>query len=276
MGFDALEYYFQSGWQALTGEAALNWTGIVSLLNLTTLIDVVLVLVLLWWVWTKIRGTSLAPMLRKIAAVLLLMFAAKLFGFLAFFYATFAGLIVLLIALGVIYHQDFKKILDSGLSYGNLARKSTLSGDYNVKRFLSELSDTVVSLARSKISALIVVKTETPLGKLADSGTPLYTPFSKEFVWDVFSHRSKLSAGAMIVDNGVIVAGGSTLTVHAPKRFIFNLNNIAIRQAAMAYAALVIITYKDKEEISVLHKNSAYAKLSPKNLDRVLKTILLG
>jgi hypothetical protein len=51
---------------------------------------------------------------------------------------------------------------------------------------------------------------------------------------------------------------------------------MAIQQTALDYAALVIVTYKDKEDVSVLYKKSSYAKLAAKNLDRVLKTILLG
>ena len=276
MGFDALAHYLESGWQALVGEVSLNWSGITSLLNLATVIDILLVLILLWWVWKKIKGTSLARMLPKVTGVLLLMFLAKLFGLLAIFYAMFAGLIILLIITGIIYQQDFKKILDGDQSYNSLTRKNLSNGDYDVKRFLTELSDAAVALAKSKTSALIVVKTDLPLTKLAESGTYLCTPFDKEFVWDVFSHRSKLSAGAMIVDKGVIVAAGSTLTANAPKRFVFSLNNVAIQQAAAVYEALVIITYKDKEDISVLHKNSSYAKLASKNLDRILKAILLG
>ena len=118
--------------------------------------------------------------------------------------------------------------------------------------------------------------TDLPLNKLAEKGTYLYTPFSKEFVLDVFSHRSKLSAGAMLVDNGTIIAAGSTLTTNVPKRFSFSLNNTAIQHVAAQYEAVVIITYKDKEDVSVVHKKSSYTKLAPKNLDRVLKTILLG
>ena len=276
MGFDAIAHYLESGWQALTGEAVFNWASIVSLFNLTTLIDILLVLALLWWVWRKIKGTALARMLPKLTGVLVVMFLAKLLGFIALFYAALAGLIVLLIAIGIIYHQDFRKVIEGDLSYSNLARKNIANGDYDIKKFVTELSDTVISLAKSKTSALIVVKTDVALGKLAESGTYLYTPFTKEFVWDVFSHRSKLSAGAMIVDNGVIVAVGSTLTTIAPKRFLFNVTNTAIQHTATQYDALVIITYKDKEDVSVLHKKSAYTKLSTKNLDRVLKSILLG
>ena len=274
MGFDAIAHYFTSGGQALMGEAALNWSSVTSLLNLATLLDVLLVLGLLGWVYQKIKGTALARMLPKVALVLLLMFLAKLFGLLALFYVTFAGLIILLIATAIIYTADFRKIIAGDL-LNKLSRKNLADGEYDAKKFVSELSDAVALLAKSKTASLMVIKTDLPLGKVNETGTHLYTPFSKEFVWDVFSHRSKLSSGAMIVDKGVIVVAGSTLSTHAPKRFVFSPTNAAILHMATNYDAIVIITYKDKEEVSVLHKKSAYTKLAVKNIDRVLKNILL-
>lgn len=258
------------------GQASFNLSGLASLFNLVTALDIIFLLLLLWWVWWKIRGTALLGLLPKLAVILIIMFIGKLLGFIAVFYAAGALLVMILIASGVIYSQDFKKLLDGNLSYSALTKRSLMSGNYNAKRFLTELSDTVTSLARSKIPALLVVRTDEPLGKLAATGTPLGSPFDKDFVLDVFSHRSKLSAGAMIVDSGVIVAAGSTLTATAPKRFVFNLTNPMIQQAAKNYDALIIITHKDKENISLLHKSGAYTKLTPRNLDRILKPILLG
>jgi len=276
MGFDALAHYFQSGWQSLMGEVVFNWTSVATALNLITLIDILLVTLIFWWAWKKIKNTNLKRLLPKIIFVLFLMFISKLLGLLVVFYAISAGLVILLIATGTIYTADFKKILEGDLDHQQLARKSIFPGEYSAKKFLSELSDTIVLLAKSKIPSLIIVKTDLPVDKLIDNGTALYTPFSKEFVCDVFSHRSKLSAGAIVVDKGVIVGAGSTLITPNPKRFLFNTTNTAIKQTATKLGALVVITYKDREYISLLHKDSVYAKLSTNNLDRILKTILLA
>lgn len=274
MGFDALEHYFSSGWQALSGQANFSWSGIAEIFNLTTLLDILIVLLVLWWLWNKIKRTALSGMIPKIGIVLLVMFLAKLLGLIAVFYTAFVGLLVMLISIGVIYHQDLKKLWDSELAYAVIAKKSVMNGEYDAKKFLSELSETVLTLAKSRTPALLVVRTDIPLNKLIIGSTPLYAPFSKEFVWDIFAHRSKLSSGAMIIDRGIVIAAGSTLSKNAPKRFLFNLNNSAISAAARDHDALIIITHKDKEDISLLHKDSSYTKLSPNNLDRILKTIL--
>lgn len=276
MGFDALAHYFQSGWQEQIAEAVFNWTSVVDAFNLTTLIDILLVAVILYWAWKKVKNTALKKLLPKIVLILFLMFASKLIGLLAVFYAISAGLVIMLISAGVIYTPDFKKIFEGDLGHEQLARKNILPGEYNAKRFLTELSDAVVLLAKSKIASLIVIKTDLPIEKLINNGTALYAPFTKEFVCDIFSHRSKLSAGAMIIDRGVVVSAGSTLTMATPKRFVFTSSNPTIKQTATKYDTLVVITYKDRQTVSLLHKDSVYAKISTANLDRILKTILLA
>lgn len=276
MGIDAIQHYFSSGWQALSGQASFGWSGIAEMFNLITLLDILIVLLILWWVWNKIKHTAVVGMIPKIGIVLLVMFLAKLFGLIAVFYTAFVGLLIMLISIGVIYHQDLKKLWDSELAYAVIAKKSVMNGEYDAKKFLSELSETVITLAKSHTPALLVIRMGAPLNKLIVNTTPLYAPFSKEFVWDIFAHRSKMSAGAMIIDHGVVIAAGSTLTTTAPKRFLFNLNNSAILTVAKEYDALIIITNKDKDDIALLYKDSNYTKLSPNNLDRMLKTILLG
>ncbi|MFH0912318.1 MAG: DNA integrity scanning protein DisA nucleotide-binding domain protein [Patescibacteria group bacterium] len=276
MGFDVIQYYLTSGWRALIGQTTFNLSSLADLFNLVTLLDIVLLLLLLWWAWWKIRRTNLVGLLPKLAVLLAIMFLGKLLGFLAVFYTAGTMLVVVLISAGTIYQQDFKKILDGTLGRQDLAKRNLSSGDYDVKSFLTELGDTVTSLAKSKTPALLVVQMGESLGKMAENGTYLLTPFDKDFVLDISSRRSKLSTGAILIDKGMIIAAGSTLMLTNPKRFTLSLNNAAIQQVALKYEALVIITYKDKEDISLLHKDSAYAKLPSKNLDRVLKSILLG
>lgn len=275
MGFDALGHYFQSGWATLLGGAAFNWTSVAALFNLVTLIDIILVVLVLWWLWQKIKGTALAGLSGKVVGLLIVIFLAKLLGFLALFYIAFAGLIMLLIAASVIYQSDFRKIIEGEGGVAASARRHLASGEYDARTFITELAEAVTLLSKSKIPSLIVIKTDLSLAKLTETGTALNTPFNKDFVWDVFAHRSKLSAGAMIVKRGIIVSAGSTLTASAPKRFVFSPTNAAIQQTATQYDAVVIITYKDKEEVSVLCGKATYTKLAPKNLHRILKTILL-
>jgi len=201
---------------------------------------------------------------------------SKMFGLVAVPILSLTLMVVLLVAAILVYSADLQKIVEGAFISQRVVGRVKNFSDADVNEFIRDLSDTVTALAKLQVSSLLVVRVAKPVSRLIEQGTSLHTPFNREFVIDTFSHRSKLSAGAMIIDRGLIVAGGSTLTVASPKRFPFTLDNPAIRQAATHWDALVIITSKGTDNISLLHKNNTYTKLASSGLERVFKSILLA
>ena len=276
MSAEAIQGYFVDGYRLLIEHAQISINNLSSVSNLVTVLDILLVLCIVSWLWVKIRHTALSRALPNFIILLLLFVVSKLLGLAAVAILSLGLMIVLLVAAILIYGTDLQKIVEGAfISQRAVDRIKTLS-DADVNEFIRELSDTVGILAKLHIPSLLVVRVTKPVSRLIEQGTSLYTPFDRDFVIDTFSHRSKLSAGAMIIDRGLIVAAGSTLTVQSPKRFPFNLANPAIRQATTHWEALAIITSKGTDTVSLLYKNNTYAKLAPGSLERVLKSILLA
>ncbi|MBN2585232.1 diadenylate cyclase [Patescibacteria group bacterium] len=276
MSSEAIQGYFVDGYGLLLEHAQLSIANLASVFNLVTILDILLVLGIVSWLWLKIRHTALARGLPNFIVLLLLFVISKMLGLVAISILSLALMVVLLVAAILIYSSDLQKIVEGAfISQRAVGRIKTLS-DADANEFIRELSDTVGALAKLQIPSLLVVRVTKPVSRLIEQGMPLQAPFNRDFVIDTFSHRSKLSAGAMIVDRGLIVAAGSTLTVTSPKRFPFSLDNPAIRQTATHWEALVIITSKGTDTVSLLHKNNTYAKLATGSLERVLKSVLLA
>jgi DNA integrity scanning protein DisA with diadenylate cyclase activity len=276
MSSEIIQGYFVDGYRLLIEHARLFVDNLASVFNLVTLLDLFLVVVLIGWLWLKVRHTALARVIPNFVVLLLVFVISKALGLIALSIVTLALMVVLLVAAILIYSSDLQKIVEGAfISQRTLTIVKTLS-DADINDFIRDLADTVAILARSQIPSLLVVRVTKPISRLVEQGTPLHTPFSRDFVIDTFSHRSKLSAGAMIIDRGTIVGAGSTLTIASPKRFPFTLDNPAIRQTATHWEALVIITSKSGDTVSLLHKNNAYTKLAVGSLERVLKSILLA
>lgn len=272
---DLIKEYFLTGYNLFLEQINLSFSEVYKTFNLVVVLDILLLFGLFYWIWFKIRGTSLVRVLPGLFGVLILILISKILGLLAFFYALIFLLIVLLVASVLIYGQELQKIVEVSISGSKKQNKIRLLDHHEITNFIKDLTNTVILLSKSKISALLVIKTNKPVGRLIDNGTALRAPFSKNFVVDIFSHRSGLSSGAIIIDNGMIVAVGSTLTDAAPKKFTFSLGNTILKQVALHWEAIVIVTYKNDDYISLLHKDNSYSKLSPSSLERVLKTILM-
>ncbi len=273
---DLIKDYFSSGYNLFLDQINLSLSEIYGTFNLVMAIDILLLFGLLYWLWFRVKGTSLVRVLPVLFGVLILILISKILGLLAFFYALVFLLIILLVASVLIYGQELQKIVETSTTSSKRQDKIRLLDRHEINNFIKDVTNAVILLAKSKIPALLVIKTSKPVGRLIDNGTALKTPFSKELVIDIFSNRSGLSAGAMIIDNGMVVAVGSTLTDAAPKKFTFSLGNTALRQVALHWETIVIVTYKNNDYISLLHKDNSYSKLSLSSLERVLKTILMS
>jgi len=272
---EQISKYFATGYQLFIDQINLSFSEIYGTFNLVIVIDILLLFGLFYWIWFKIRRTSLIKILPGFFSILILILISKILGLLAFFYALVFLLVVLLVASVLIYGQELQKIVEISAS-NKKPDKIRLLDRHEINNFIKDLTNTIILLSKSKIPALLVIKTNKPVGRLIDNGTALNSPFNKNLVIDIFSHRSGLSAGAMIIDNGMVVSVGSTLTDAAPKKFTFSLGNPALKQVALHWEAIVIVTYKNNDYISLLHKDNSYSKLSLSSLERVLKTILMS
>jgi len=273
---DLIKEYFVIGYNLFLDQINLSFSEIYKTFNLVVVLDIVLLFGLFYWIWSKIRGTSLTKVLPGLFGILILILTSKILGLLAFFYALIFLFIVLLVASVLIYGQELQKIVEFSASNSKRQDKIRLLDRHEINNFIKDLTNTIILLSKYKISSLLVIKTNKPVGRLIDNGTALKAPFSKGLVVDIFSHRSGLSSGAIIVDNGTVVAVGSTLTDSDPKKFTFSLSNPVLKQVALHWDAIVIVTYKNNDYISLLHKDNSYSKLSPSSLERVLKTILMS
>ncbi|OGB74511.1 hypothetical protein A2V68_02775 [candidate division Kazan bacterium RBG_13_50_9] len=276
MSFEAIQNYFVDGWQILVDQAQLSVSNFATVFNLVTALDILFLLLILWWLWTKIRKTNLVRVLPAFLALLVILLVSKLLGFIALFYVSAVLLVVLLVAAVLIYNQELQQIVELSLNGRKNEQKVKTLSQHERADFVRELADTIITLAKSKTPALLVIRVTKPISRLVENGTPLYTPLKKEFVLDIFSRRSRLSNGAMIIDNGMVAAVGSTLTLAAPKRFVFSLSNPAIKQVAMHWEAIVVITHKHTDTLSLLHKDQSYSKLTAGSLERVIKNILIA
>lgn len=268
--------YFTDGYQLLSHQLQLSLSNFSSTLNLINILDIALVAIIFWWIWTKIRRTVLTKTIPSFMGLLLIILFSKLFGFIALFYVSLILILIILMTSVLLYNQELQRILENTLDGGRQKNKVRPLGHYELGNFVKELTDTVTILAKSKTPSVLVIRTTKPVVGLTENGTSLRTPFNKEFVLDVFSRKSKLSSGAIVVDNSMIVAVGSTLMATTPKNFVFNLTNPALKQAALHWGAIVIITYRNTDNISLLYKDHSYSKLVLSNLERVVKNILIS
>jgi len=105
-----------------------------------------------------------------------------------------------------------------------LRRGLILLGRYRMMRYIvgdshpvaDKLADAAEALSRECVGALVAIQRETPLDSYAESGERIDAEISAALIRTLFSPRSPLHDGAVILSNGRIRAAGCQLPLGQP------------------------------------------------------------
>jgi diadenylate cyclase len=115
------------------------------------------------------------------------------------------------VALPILFQPELRRALEQ-LGRGRiLAAGAPASATEAQREALAVLAKTAVVLARSRIGALIAIEQATGLRDFVESGTSLESKLSFELLLAIFTPRSPLHDGAVIVKGALIEAAGCFL-----------------------------------------------------------------
>lgn len=253
--------------------AQLFWDSVVSQISLIAIVDVVLVFLLLWWIYRKLRRTDLIKIFPRVFLLLIIMLVARILGLFTLFYVTGAILVIVLLSLAALYAPEIKSALEVARIQLPKGTMPVRVGAGNTQAMIRSIGETFAVLTKAHKPALVVIKADRSLARLIENGTKMGSRVRADLLIDFFANGSTLSKGAAIIEGDRIVAAGSTL-LKKNSRVLFSVTNPAIRRVARDLGAVVIVASKAVGDISVLYQDNMYKGLSPQDLTRLLQTIL--
>ncbi len=255
--------------------AGLFWDGLIAQVSFLAIIDVLLVFGLLWWIYKKLRRTDLIKILPKLFLLLIIMLVARILGLITLFYVTGAVIVIVILALAALYAPEIKHILEESQLIILKDTQSVRTSTGDTQGMIRALGEALAVLVKAQKPALVVIKKEGSLARLIENGTKMNSKVKSELIIDFFANGSTLGKGAVVIEGDRIVAAGSTLLKRGG-RVLFNTSNPAIQRVAKDTGAVVIVANKTVGDIAVLTKDNIYKNLSPRELTRILQTILIG
>ncbi|MDA8344285.1 MAG: diadenylate cyclase CdaA [Thermaerobacter sp.] len=176
-------------------------------------LDILIVAFLFYRTFTLLRGTR-AIQLAK--GILLLVVATQLSGILALSATHFLLQTVelaLLVAVPIVFQPELRRVLEQ------LGRSRIFGGqgflhDLTVEAFQNMLNEVIKAtrvLSNDHIGAIIVMERETGLKDLIETGVSLDARLSWEIIANIFTPRTPLHDGAVVVRGDRIVAAACFL-----------------------------------------------------------------
>ncbi len=168
-----------------------------------------------------------------------------------------------------------------------LRRGLMVLGRYRILRFFvhephhpvaDKLADAAEAMSRDCVGALIVIEREATLGAFIETGEPIDAEVSSSLLRALFSKRSPLHDGAVILHNGRISAAGCQLPLGPPPEG--NSMHMGMRhRAALAMSdetdAVLLVVSEETGRIS-LAVGGRLEAVPRENLSRKLAGLLTG
>ncbi len=191
-------------------------------LSLLDVIDILLVAVIIFLLFSWLRGSSAWSIFLAILALYVARLIASILGMRLTATIMNTVLDVGVIALIVIFQPEIRRFLNSlgnramnaqnrgilGRLFSDVNRNSAISSDA-----VNEVTEACRRMAEAKTGALIVIPHRTPLDDIVGTGDKIDAAIHRRLIMNIFFKNSPLHDGAMVISNGRIAAARCTLPI---------------------------------------------------------------
>ena len=249
-----------------------------------SVIDIILVAILLYYVYKLVKGTAAINILIGIVIIYLIWKLTDLFNLNILSNLLGQFISVGVFALIVVFQQEIRKFLlmlgSNNLTnnklyfkYINIFKPSREISQMDIDEFLKSCN----KLVKSKTGALFIIERNNSLDFIKNTGDDLYLEISSPIIESIFYKNSPLHDGAVIIDGNFITAARVILPVSENK----NINSrLGLRhRAAFGITektdAIAIVISEENGKISFIKNGEIFNYKNNENLKAMIEAELV-
>jgi diadenylate cyclase len=221
---------------------------LLSYVGITDVLDIVLTSVLVYYLLLLIRGTRAVQILMGIIVLLAILGVANVLHL--YLLVTILQLVVVgaAVTIPIVFQPELRRALEQ-IGRGGVFR---IDADDPLSRALTRAEDRALAtiaraaflLSRNKIGALVAIEQQSGLKEFHETGTQLDAQLSVELLLTIFTPRSPLHDGAVIVHDNRVVAAGCFLPLaeHSFTARVGTRHRAAIGLSEQTDAVVVVVS----------------------------------
>ena len=247
---------------------------VLSRLQVTDVLDILLVAAVLYAVLQLIKGTQAIQLLR---GVIILIFLAVLLSSIlrltAFSWLIGNAVPALLVAIPVIFQPELRRALERLGRAGGLIDRPMREAAAN--RAVIQVARACRMMAEAHYGAIIVLERNTGLQDYIDTGVRLDAQVSSEILLTIFFPNTALHDGAVIVREDRIVAAGTLLPLSDSRvtdRHLGTRHRAALGISEQTDAIVVVVS-EETGTISLAHNGRMVRHLDENRLRSILQKL---
>jgi diadenylate cyclase len=249
---------------------------IVNLIDLKSLIDIGITALLIYWLFSLIRGTRAVSLVIGVSVLFAVYAAARALDLRLLTQILQTIGLVGLFALVVVFQPELRRALERIGRVGSFNWLLSPSAARTVEHVADEVARASSLLSADGHGALIVLERETGLEEVAETGVMLHADISADLMRTIFAPRTPLHDGAVIVRDEIILAAGALLplaemTVHTER---FGTRHRAALGITEQTDAVVIVVSEENGQVSLVERARIVRNLSEPQLAKAIRALL--
>jgi diadenylate cyclase len=244
--------------------------------SLSTIVDIGITSLLIYWLFSLIRGTRAVRLVIGVSVLFVVYALAVSFNMLLLTQILQAGAVVGLFALVVVFQPELRRALERIGRVGSFGWMFSPAESRHAELVATEVARAAAELSAEGHGALIVLERETGLEEVAESGIMIHGDVSADLLQTIFTPRSALHDGAVIIREDRIVAAGALLplaetSIHSER---FGTRHRAALGITEQTDAVVIVVSEENGQISLVERARIVRNLTEAGLARAIQGFL--
>ena len=249
---------------------------IVEQFSVSAIVDIGITALLIYWLFVLIRGTRAVRLVIGVSVLFVVYALAVSFNMLLLTQILQAGAVVGLFALVVIFQPELRRALERIGRVGSFGWLLSPGETRGAELVAHEVARAAAELSAEGHGALIVLERETGLEEVAESGVMIHGDVSADLLQTIFTPRSALHDGAVIIREDRIIAAGALLplaetSIHTER---FGTRHRAALGITEQTDAVVIVVSEENGQISLVERARIVRNLTEAGLARAIAGFL--
>jgi diadenylate cyclase len=242
----------------------------------STILDIAITAVLIYWLFSLIRGTRAVRLVLGISVLFALYVVARWLDLRMVTQILETGAFVGVFAFVVVFQPELRRALERIGRVGSLAWLMSPAEERQAERVAGEVARAAAAMSAQGHGALMVLERETGLEEIAESGVMIHGDLSADLLETIFMPRTALHDGAVIIRGDRIIAAGALLplaelTVQSQR---FGTRHRAALGITEQTDAVVVVVSEENGQVSLVERARIVRNLNEAQLARALASLL--
>ena len=243
--------------------------------TLTTLLDIAITALFIYWLFSLIRGTRAVTLVIGVSILLGVYALAQFLQLRLFTQILQAGAVVGLFALVVVFQPELRRGLERIGRVGTFGWLLAPSEQRTIEHVAGEVAKAAGQLSREGHGMLIVLERETGLEEIAESGIMIHADLSSELLCTIFAPRTALHDGAVVIRDDRILAAAALLPLtEMALSERFGTRHRAALGITEDTDAVAVVVSEENGQMSVVERARIVRVPSEAQLQRALSALL--